>query len=263
VAADLFLGLLTLGFAGLGVLALSSVELGSAAFLLAVSLFFGTITALSLSTWRLRGRVPPGSVALEMTGSRCDGVRIAFSAWLYYGLMVILRICFACTAAYAAGGILSWEVPPYLPRADALSRAISGVGALFCLWLFIEFASGRIARGHLTLTTDGIYHRSHTFEHFLPWSAMLDVSAVQLSTGPFIAVEAGPSGDTQVRRTHWMGKQLEFRLLPFLMVRGRSLGVDPALVYHALRYYLAHPDARAELLTSAGEQRIRGGHLLD
>jgi hypothetical protein len=263
VLADLFLGSIALGSVGLGVLALFSGEIGRAAFLLAVGVFFGAITALSSSTWWLRQRMSGGSVALERTGSAYDGIKIPFSAWPYYGLALIMFMGSAFMAIHAASWLLSWEMPSYLPRSDVLSGAFAGAGALFCLWLFIEFASGRIARGFLTLTPNGIYHRSHMFEHYVPWSAVFEVSAVELSVGPFIAVSAFTSQETHVRQTHWIGKTLDFRLLPRVMVRCRSLAVDPVLVYYALEYYFAHPGDRAELLTPAGEQRIRGGNVLD
>jgi hypothetical protein len=263
VLTDGFLGLLALGSTGLGALALSSGELGPAAFLLAVSVFFGSLTALSLSMWRTRRPVSPRSVALQATGSNYEGVTISFSARLHIGVTAILLMGSAFLALYAAGGIMTWEMPPFVPRPDVISVAISVAGALFCLWLFAEFTTGRIVKGYLMLTPGGIYHRSHTFEHFVPWDTVFDVSAVELHSGQFIAVKVLPSEDTRVRRTHWIGKQEEFRLLPLLVVRARSLAADPAVAYHALRYYFAHPEAREELLMPAGEQRIRTGNLVD
>lgn len=47
-----------------------------------------------------------------------------------------------------------------------------------------------------------------------------------------------------------------------MAVQGRWLGVDPALLYWALRYYHEHPEARAELADERGVQRIRTGALL-
>jgi hypothetical protein len=261
VLTDGFLGLLALGSIGLGALALSSGALGHAAFLLMVGVFFGSIATLSLSMWRTRRPGSPRSVALQATGSNYEGVTISFSARLYNGVTAIMLMGSAFLALYATGGIMKWKMPPFVPRPGVISVALSVAGALFCLWLFTEFATGRIAKGYLTLTPGGIYHRSHTFDHFVPWDTVLDVSAVEFHSGQFIAVNALPSGDTRVRRTHWIGKQEEFRLLPFLVVRARSLAADPAVAYHALRYYFAHPEARAELLMPAGEQRIRSGNL--
>jgi len=45
-------------------------------------------------------------------------------------------------------------------------------------------------------------------------------------------------------------------------IRGVSLSVDPALAFHALRYYHANPDARAELDTDAAVRRVRAGAVL-
>lgn len=48
-----------------------------------------------------------------------------------------------------------------------------------------------------------------------------------------------------------------------MTVQAGNLAVDPALVYHALGYYLTHPEARTELATDVGVQRIRTGDLGD
>jgi hypothetical protein len=77
-----------------------------------------------------------------------------------------------------------------------------------------------------------------------------------------VAAVAAPNTDTMIRRRKWSFKQQEFTLLPHFSVRGWSLAVDPALLYHALRYYHAHPEARAELGTEAGLRRVRSGDLL-
>jgi hypothetical protein len=66
---------------------------------------------------------------------------------------------------------------------------------------------------------------------------------VSAEAGPLIVVRAPPSQNARARRTSWVGKQEEYQLLPNVVVRGRSLAVDPALLYHALRYYFGHPEA--------------------
>jgi hypothetical protein len=50
------------------------------------------------------------------------------------------------------------------------------------------------------------------------------------------------------------------RFRPHLAIVGQYLSVDPALAYHALRFYAAAPSARAELGTPAAVERL---HRLD
>ncbi|TWF77883.1 hypothetical protein FHX44_113798 [Pseudonocardia hierapolitana] len=259
---DGFLGALTLGFTGLGALASSAGDLGTAAFFFAGGAFPGVLTALSLSMWRLRRRTSSRAVRSRPTAHGRGGVVLCFSTWRYYGLTAALLMGSAFLGVHAAGGVLGWEMPPPVPQANAIAVAIAGFGALLFLWLFIEFVSGRIVKGWLALTPAGIHHRSHTFEHFVPWSAVLEVSAMELGAGPLIVVRTFPSDGAWIRRTHWMGKPDEFGLLPSLVVRARSLAVDPAVAYHALRYYHAHPESRGELLTPVGERRIRSGNVV-
>jgi hypothetical protein len=257
VLGDGFLGALALGFTGLGALASAAGDLGTAVFFFAGGAFLGVLAALSLSMWRLRRRTSSGAVGLLPTGYGHGGVALYFSTWRYRGITAALLMGSAFLGVYAAGGVLGWEMSPPVPRSNAITAAISGSGALLLLWLFVECVSGRIAKGRLALTPTGIHHRSHTFEHFVPWSAVLEVSAMELGAGPLIVVRTLPSDGARIRRTHWMGKPDEFGLLPSLVVRARSLAVDPAVAYHALRYYHVHPESRGELLTSVGERRIR------
>jgi hypothetical protein len=89
----------------------------------------------------------------------------------------------------------------------------------------------------------------------VPWHAVIDVAAENSYFGPTIKVRALPE-DARIRRRTW-GRWRESLRPSFFAVYGRALAVDPAVAYHALRYYHAHPRARAELITPAGEQRIR------
>jgi hypothetical protein len=128
-------------------------------------------------------------------------------------------------------------------------------------WAIVQLIDRRVVKGCLVLCPDGIYHRSYTFEHFVPWHCVVDVSADELR-GPVIVAKVLSAEGISVRRTSRMGRQWEFKLLPFVVVPGRYLAVDPGLAYHAVRYYESHPGARAELATRAGEDRVRGGNLL-
>ena len=257
-----YLGALTLLAWTLGTWSLLSGQPGTAVFLLGGGIYLGLVTGLSWWLLRTRRRVSPKAVTLRVTGSDEDGVLIAYSGWLYYWLAAVMLLTFAVFAGVALSGVTGWTIPPFTSSPGILSVVIVSAAALYCLWIVIEMASGRLERGRVVLSPQGIYHRSLTFEHFAPWYAVHMVSAEDVN-GPLIVAKAFPSDHTRVRRTSWAGKQQEFQFLPYIAVRGRSLAADPAVLYHALRYYHSHPEDRPELAIDAGLQRISSRRILD
>lgn len=256
-----YLGVLTLLAGGLGSWALLSGQPGPAILLLGGGVYLGLVTSLGLWLFHTRRRVSLKSITLHITGSAEDGVLVAYSGWLYRWLATTMLLTLVVLASVVLSGLAGWAMPPFSSPPGAVSVAVLSAAGLYCLWIVIEMAGGRLARGRVVLSPQGIYHRSLTFEHFAPWYAVHAVSAEDVS-GPLIVAKASPSDHTRVRRTSRAGKQQEFQLLPYVAVRGRSLAVDPAVLYHALRYYHAHPEARPELATDAGLQRIRTANLL-
>jgi hypothetical protein len=229
---------------------------------------FGVLAALDLRVLRLRRSMSSVKVSLDETSSMRSGVTIFYASRLYRLFRPVLLGTALFVAGYAVGGILGWVSPRSAALPDV--AALTG-GAVLCLllawaiwlvWVAVEIADGGLVRARLVLGPGGIYHRSHTFEHFVPWDAVDDVRADELG-GLIIVVRAVPSDGTRVRRTARLRTQSEFRMIPLVVVRARSLVVDPAVAYHAMRYYGTHPEARAELLTVAAERRIRTGNLLD
>lgn len=287
VLGDGFLALIALGLVWLGVSELAAGRPENAVLPVAGAVYLGTLTAVSVRMWHLRRPGSPRSVTLRTTGSGPEGVSISCSVFMYCSAAVLLVMSSAGLALLTASLVPAagdWE--PFTSPSGAIDVgsgiayllylgviAFSGAVALLCLWLFLEMATGRIALGRLVLGPDGIHHRSQAFEHFVPWHAVVDVEAAELVTGatdwglirsPHVIVTALPTEDTRVRRTAWWARRfLEFTFLPSVVVNGRRLAVDPAVAYHALRYYHAHPEMRAELRTPAGVQRIRSGRLLD
>lgn len=257
-----YLSVLTLLACGLGFWALLSGQPGPAILLLGAGVYLGFVASLGLWLLRIRRRTSPKAITLRITGSDEDGVLIAYSGLLYRWLATMMLLTLAVLAGVVLSGLAGWAIPPFSSPPGIASVVVLSAAGLYCLWIVIEMASGRLARGCVVLSPQGIYHRSLTFEHFAPWCAVHTVSAEDVS-GPLIVAKASPFDHTRVRRTSWAGKQQEFQLLPYMAVRGRSLATDPAVLYHALRYYHAHPEARPELATDAGLQRIRTANLLE
>ncbi len=51
----------------------------------------------------------------------------------------------------------------------------------------------------------------------------------------------------------------EVQFLPLMVIRTAWLATDPTTVYHALSFYHAHPELRAELATPEALDRIGNG----
>jgi hypothetical protein len=256
-----YLCVLTLLTGGLGFWALLSGQYRSAIFLFGGGVYLGLGTSLSLRLLRTRRHVSPTAITLGKTGSAKNGIVIAYSDWLYGCLAILVLLTLAALTGLALSGLAGWPVPPFSSAPGIVSTVVFSAAGLYFLWIVRDIASGRLARGRVVLSPDGIYHRSLTFEHFAPWHAVHTISAEDIS-GPLIVAKVSPSDHSQVRQTSRVGKQQEFKFLPHAAVRARSLKVDPAVLYHALRYYHAHPGARPELATDTGLRRIRTGDLL-
>jgi hypothetical protein len=257
-----YLGVLTLLAVGLGFWAMLSGQYGSTIFLFGGGVYLGLVTSLSLRLLRTRRLLSPTAITLGKTRSAENGVVIAYSGWLYGCLAILILLTLAALTGLVLTSLAGWPVPPFSSAPGVVSTVIFSAAGLYFLWIARDMASGRLERGRVVLSADGIYHRSLTFEHFTPWHAVYTISAEGISD-PLIVAKVSASDHTQVRRTSWVGRQQEFKLLPSVAVRARSLEVDPAVLYHALRYYHAHPGARPELATDAGLRRIRTGDLLE
>jgi hypothetical protein len=103
-----------------------------------------------------------------------------------------------------------------------------------------------------------VYHRGVTSTHFIPWPAIVAVSAGWLGT-PIIAVGARPSEDIRVRRYMGRFRSGELQFLPIMVVRTVWLATDPTTVYRALSFYCSHPNLQPELGTPDALDRISSG----
>ena len=206
---------------------------------------------------RVRRRWWPRLVTACTAGSGENGVCIPNSTWLYRWLITVV------TVIGVSSGVLMWVVlrdgGPAREIWNLTLFLISVVALLYCGWFLIDVARGQIARGQVVLSPRGIYHRSVVQDEFVPWTAVLSVNA-EYEQGPVIVLHV-ISGAPKRRMT----TRLAFRRGPSprpITIRGNTLAVDSALLFHALAYYHSRPEARAELTTDLGVQRIRTGDLL-
>jgi len=208
---------------------------------------------VGLGVWGLWGPPRPSRTgALTSTDNGPSGVSFPYSAWAYYWLTAILvmtTLGVGVITAFAAATATAKGLPVV---------AILVVLTLGPLWLLVTML--RLAPGRITLSPTGVYHRSLTFTHFVPWYAIVEISAVWAGF-PRIVAKALPSEDTRLIRYGGRFGTPEF--LPFLVVRARWLSADPVVAYHALSFYHAHPDQRSELATPAALERISNGRTVN
>jgi dipeptide/tripeptide permease len=146
----------------------------------------------------------------------------------------------------------------------ALSATVAGtvaaiaIGALVLVIGWVLVTMLRLAPGKIILSPAGVSHRGLTSAHFIPWHAIVAISAGWLGT-PVIAVKAKPSPDTRVRRYLGRFRSGEVQFLPAMVIRTAWLATSPTALYHALSFYGSYPDLRTELGTHDAIDRISNG----
>jgi hypothetical protein len=216
------------------------------------ALFLGHVVALSRRVWRPGRRSSrPGTLTTAPDGA--TGVTFTYSAWSYYLVTALLVMSELVLMAVGLGAALSATV------VGVVAAIVIGAVVLVAGWVLVTMLW--LAPGKVILSPAGVYHRGLTSTHFVPWHAIVAVSARWIGT-PIIAVRAMPSPDTRVRR--YMGRfgSGEVQFLPIMIIRTAWLATDPATVYHALSFYGSHPDLRTELGTPDGLDRISNGRAI-
>jgi hypothetical protein len=220
--------------------------------LVGAALFLGHVVALSRRVWRPRRRSSrTGTFTQGPDGA--TGVTFTYSAWSYYLVAALLVMSELVLIAVGLGGALSATV------VGVVVAIVIGAVALVVGWVLIIML--RLAPGEVVLSPAGVYHRGLSSTQFVPWDAIVGVSALWVGT-PIIAVWAMPSPDIRVRSYTGRFGSRELRWLPTMLIRTAWLATDPAIVYHALVFYASHPDSRTELGTPDGLDRISNGRAI-
>jgi hypothetical protein len=217
--------------------------------LAAAALYLGHVVALGTRVWWPRQR-SSRTETLTAAPDGATGVTFSYSAWAYYWVTALLVMSELVAIAAGLGAALSATV------VGAVAAIVIGVVVLVVGWVLVTML--RLAPGKVILCPAGVYHRGLTSTHFVPWHAIVAVSAGWLGT-PVIAVKAIPSQDTRVRRYMGRFRSGEVQFLPLMVIRAAWLATDPTTVYHALSFYGSHPDLRTELGTPDALDRISNG----
>lgn len=218
-----------------------------------IILLAGAIFAIALSsgTALLRLRVRRRSVAAVHT-SQSDrgnatvipnsrGVLVTTLAALSAGLIV-----------FGFVALVSWSYVLFVGETSArmiFQALLSTAFVAGIAWFLWSVRRTSPPQGSLRLTSTGVVYKSLGPEESVSWEDLLHVFP---STGgsPDIVLGIDPSrtADTSTKKGD------------ILRVLGPFLSVDPALAYHALFYYLHHPESRSELGTNRSVTRIQQGN---
>ncbi|MGH3623057.1 MAG: hypothetical protein ACRDQ5_14885 [Sciscionella sp.] len=225
---------------------------------LGIPLFFGIIGDLIITRLRLRRRdaakahcgpvAELGEIGLVLPYSR--PLAVIYTVGLVFLLLVFLLLFTSALLVVAADGTHN--------LIDLIQAVLSGVLTLAAAAQVLDLARRKLRRGQLALTPSGVYHDGWSFSCFVPWEDVMYVSARD-GDGPVIALATADTDRQWYRRRTRLRRPPEMAYAPNIGIQARYLTVDPALAYHALRFYRAHPDARAELGTVTGAQRVRSG----
>ncbi|MGK5684861.1 hypothetical protein [Actinoplanes sp. URMC 104] len=228
-----YLGLFAAGMLAGAVWAFTTDQFVAAVLLALGGIGFGHLAGLASS--QLRAPSGRGHATTGTTDQGETGLAYAYAAAPYYWLLTTLGLVALALVGATFLGVLAGEV------AGWVIAALAATGAAYLLWFL--FTVARLAPGRVVLTPSGIYHRSLTFEHFVPWWAVTEVVADQ-EIHPVIAVKAYQAEGT--RRAGRFGTY-EGQYFPIMVIRAYRLGANAVPAYEALHHYFHHPDDRARL----------------
>jgi len=223
-------------------------------------LFFGVAGLAIVTRLRVRSRRTTSVHSISMPDASGPALVIPYSlafAVMYWVIVVTTIFLFLIIALVAVVGLAS---SGFRDAVLFVPAVVSVAFVAYLSWFLVEVPRGRIVRGALILSPRGIYHRSWSFDNFLPWDSTVSVTAGDLD-GPLIRIAAREGVEPVFHRRTCMWKQPELKLAPHMAIRGMYLSINPALALHVLSYYLAQPDARQELGTEAGVDRVRNGNV--
>lgn len=202
---------------------------------------------------RFRTRTSVAGIDVTMVRGT-PGTELKYSH-IQFGVLNAIVGCLLTVAGLAAWDFAaSGEDIP----ARAVAAVLAGIAAAFFASFFVLLALGRIRRGRIVLTRDGIYHEGGTFSSFLAWDTLAGVKAVDNGVPEVLAV-AYSNAPWQRRQLAKLWKIDKLPPVPMIEIDTTRLAADPVIVYHLVKFYVENSTSRAELGTEASLQRARQG----
>ncbi len=233
--------------AGLGVMAMlvlgivTTVRGGSAGLLF---LWMGAVTApvVAVPVWSRWSR-PSRAGDLETRDATTVAPYYASTIPLTAALFVALVTgLLALLVAALVEGWSSWTLLLLLPLGVFLAH-------------LTNIAVGRVARGGLELTPDGVMHRGWSFSTFVPWHAVERVMPVD--GGCFLVLTAGAEDVVSIERTTWwrFDSPRQVGGAPALWIDGSRFRFEAELLHVLASHYATNPLDRRTLGTAAAIER--------
>lgn len=169
-----------------------------------------------------------------------------------FALLNSLMVCVFLCAAFAAwdyGHAGNGAFPPGIPMFLAVAAA------LFIASFFAFVGLGRLRRGRILLTADGIHQEGRAFESFLPWDSFAGVKPSYNGTREVLVI-AYSNAPWQKRQLTGLWKLDKLPPVPMIEINTIHLAIDPTLAYHLVRFYTENPSARDELGTDTALRRF-------
>jgi hypothetical protein len=132
--------------------------------LAAGAIYLGHVVGLATRFWWTpRRSSQTGTLTAAPAGTK--GVRFGYSAWSYYWLTAVLVMTELAALALTVALAMSATV------VGVVTAVVIGVLVLVVGWFLVTML--RLAPGNLILSPSGVYHRSLTSTHFIPWDAIV------------------------------------------------------------------------------------------
>jgi hypothetical protein len=240
----------------------------------AVSLGFGLVVAVagnftafrySISFAAIMSLVAAIGVAIRAQGRDLAGVlrtaesrdsrttEIPYSG-RQFGLLVALMTCVAGTCALAAVELFVHDDRGFPGGAVFLA----GFG-LLCLTFPASAATGRIRRGSLALSEQGVTQRGWSFESRLTWNEIAGVNA-GFNGHPVILLIGYANSEWKPRYTTRIWRIDRLPPVPMIEIDCRKFDVDCLDLLDYVTCYVENPALRAELGSTAAVTRATQSH---
>jgi hypothetical protein len=224
--------------------------------------FFACLLAAPLSApGRWRGRLRLETLRVGDRHER--GVMIPYS-----GLrMAMVLVATACLALAMLGFVVfagafaddPGESPWPVRLIGMIGVVFFGVGG------FMVARRGWGRRWRLLLSPSAVVIAAGGARTVVPWEAIQQVRATEVTTHargvrisePLVGIDVNDPQAIQTGQLERLLLPLNRRLAADITLPIRTLDIDPALLYVALRYYHQHPEVRDELETQDGLARVR------
>ncbi|NCT90307.1 hypothetical protein GXB85_04985 [Cellulomonas sp. APG4] len=113
----------------------------------------------------------------------------------------------------------------------------------------------------LVLTPQGLVQRTARSAVEIAWRDIVSVVPSGDRDPHLLVVVAHRAGAAAPVEPHARRRPGQDRLAPHLRVPAAEVDVDPVLLLAVLQWYLEHPEARPELTSPAGLERVRGARV--